>query len=140
MVVLHFSYSSWAKTSNYFFCTSILLPSFFIIFTTITLNTFSGRLPISTYLVLLLVFYLIPFFRTCSSATSFCLRDQIWTADLIILLVHTLCFHQFIQDLLLVLFYFSSLFPILNQFFSSYENSLEYSLCFFLQSPSIMFH
>ena len=52
-------------------CASILSPRFWIIFTIITLTPFTGRLPISSHLVVLVGFYLAPSSTTYFSVISF---------------------------------------------------------------------
>ena len=52
---------------------SILFPRFWIMFTIITLNSFWGRLPISSSFVLSGGFYLSPSSAVCFSIFSFCL-------------------------------------------------------------------
>ena len=57
---------------------SILFPRFWIIFTIITLNSFSGRLPISSSFVCLVGLYLAPSSAVCFSVVSFCLTYCVW--------------------------------------------------------------
>ena len=52
-------------------CASILFPRFWIIFAIITLTPFTGRLPISSHLVVLIGFYLAPSSTTYFSVISF---------------------------------------------------------------------
>ena len=57
---------------------SILSPRFWIIFTTITLNSFSGRWPISSFFVWSGGFYHAPSSAACFSVFSFCLICWVW--------------------------------------------------------------
>ena len=72
---LFFSTSRSLLNTSYMvlICATILFLRSWIIFTIITLNSFSGRLCISTSLVILLGFYLFPSSGTYSPALSFCL-------------------------------------------------------------------
>ena len=57
---------------------SILFPRLCIICTIITLNSFSGRLPISSHLLVLVGFCLAPSSAVCFSVFSFCLTYCVW--------------------------------------------------------------
>ena len=57
---------------------SILFPRFWIIFTLITLNCFSGRLPVSSHLFGPVGFYLALSSAVCLSVFSFCLTYCVW--------------------------------------------------------------
>ena len=57
---------------------SILFPRFWIIFTIITFNSFSDRLPIPSSFVWSLGFYLAPSSVVCFSFFSFCLNYCVW--------------------------------------------------------------
>ena len=72
-VWLVFIFSLFVKNFSFLLCASILFLSSLIIFMIITLNSFSGRLPISLHLIHFLAFYLVPSSGTCSSDTLFCL-------------------------------------------------------------------
>ena len=128
MVVLYVF--SLLKTSCNF-SAFILLPSYFVIFNIISVNSFSGFW--SLLHLVLLVFSLV-----ISSANSFSVGDQIWRAELIILLIYV---YQFIKVSCLfyfVLYHFIVLFlslsPNFNTSSPSYEESLKYHFCIFLQS------
>ena len=73
---LLFSYSRSLLNVSCIF--SILLPRFWIIFTIIILNSFSGRLPISSHLLGLVGFYLAPSSAVCFTVLSFCLTYCVW--------------------------------------------------------------
>ena len=77
---LYFIFSkSLLKTSCNFSCsTSILFQSSWIIFTVITLNSFSGILPSPFCLVVLLRFYFVPLSETYSFAVSVCLNFYLY--------------------------------------------------------------
>ena len=114
------------------------------------MNSFSGFW--SLLHLVLLVFSLV-----ISSATSFSVGDQIWRAELIILLIYVyhfikvlmkfflfllffiffiLCFFilYFILSYIILLFYFSPYPPTLTHPPPPYEESLKYHFCIFLQS------
>ena len=105
------------------------------------MNSFSGFW--SLLHLVLLVFSLV-----ISSATSFSVGDQIWRAELIILLIYVYHFIKvlmkfFLFFFILCLFYFVlyhfivlflSLSPNFNTSSPPYEESLKYHFCIFLQS------
>ena len=68
---LFFIFLNSLQTSNFSLCVSILLPSSFIIFKIITLNSFTVDCLTPLHLVLLLGFYLFPSARTCSAASIY---------------------------------------------------------------------
>ena len=51
---------------------SILFPRSWIVFAVTTLNSFSGRLPLSLHLLVVLQFYFIPYFSAVSFCLTFC--------------------------------------------------------------------
>ena len=61
-----------------YICASILFTRFWVIFTVITLNYFSGRFPIFSSSVLSGGFYHVPSSAACFSVFSFCLIYCIW--------------------------------------------------------------
>ena len=70
--------NSLFKTSNFSFCTSILLLTSLIFFTVITLNPYLGRYRISTSLSPSPGVYRLPSSGTYSSASSFCLHCYLY--------------------------------------------------------------
>ena len=72
-IIVCLPFSSSRSLLNIYFIFSILFPRFWIIFTVITLNSFSGRLPISSSFVGLVGFYLAPSSAVCFSVFLFCL-------------------------------------------------------------------
>ena len=76
IVCLFFSSSRSLLNVSYIF--SILFPRLWIIFTIITLNSFSGRLPIPLPLFGLVGFYLAPSSAVCFCVFSFCLTYCVW--------------------------------------------------------------
>ena len=77
-IIVCFLFSSSKSLLNVSSIYPILFPRFWIIFTLITLNSFSGRLPISSSLVCLVGFYLAPSSVAYFSVFSFCLTYCVW--------------------------------------------------------------
>ena len=71
-------FSSSMSLLNLSYIFSILFPRLWIIFTIITLNSFSGRLPISSSFFGLVSLYLAPSSAVCFSVFSFCLTYCVW--------------------------------------------------------------
>ena len=71
-------FSSSMSLLNVSYIFSILFPRFWVIFAIITLNSFSGSLPISSSCIWSCEFYLAPFPVRYFSVFSFCLIYSIW--------------------------------------------------------------
>ena len=86
IVCLLFSFSHSLLNVSCIF--SILFPRFWIIFTIVTLNCFSSRLPFPLHLFVLVGFYVAPSSAEYFSVVSFCLTYCVWGSPFCRLQVH----------------------------------------------------
>ena len=77
-IIVSLLFSSSRSLLNVSCIFSILFPRFWIVFTIIFLNSFSGRLPIFLHLFGLLGFYFVPSSAVYFSVFSFCLSYCVW--------------------------------------------------------------